>query len=228
MVVYNRILEASEAARETGFSVEKKDLVRKFLLNPLLPVFSLFADFYISTSAEALDLSRSETRLRSASPKKKAKVSNSHEYGEMTSPDDLSSIHTSPEIALEDSSPTTPPPNKRVFSGESYGQQSTETTLQKMNHAEPLTQALQNALIGILLTQVWFGEVQIPWARNRKMYLDYRPYPLTHSSLIVGPFRHPSAVALTETRGLLLTASLPFPTAPSSSSQTKNPIQIVV
>ena len=45
-----------------------------------------------------------------------------------------------------------------------------------MNHAEPLTQALQNALIGILLTQVWFGEVQIPWARNRKMYLDYRPY----------------------------------------------------
>ena len=85
MVVYNRILEASEAARETGFNVEKKDLVRKFLSNPLLPVFSLFADFYISASAEALDLSRSKTRSRSASPKKKAKVSNSHEYADMTS-----------------------------------------------------------------------------------------------------------------------------------------------
>jgi hypothetical protein len=90
--------------------------------------------------------------------------------------DDLLPTPTLSEIVLEGSSPSTPPPNKRTFSGESYGQQSTETTPQKMKHAEPLTQALQNTLIGTLLTQVWFGVVKIPWARNRKMYLNYRPY----------------------------------------------------
>jgi hypothetical protein len=77
MIVYDRILEASEAARGTEFGVEKEDLVRRFLSNPLLPVFNLFADFFVSASAEALDLSRLKTRSQSASPKKKAKVSNS-------------------------------------------------------------------------------------------------------------------------------------------------------
>jgi hypothetical protein len=177
MVVYNRILEASEAARGTEFSVEKEDLVRRFLSNPLLPVFNLFADFFVGASAEALDLSRLKARSQSASPQKKAKVSNSQENADITPLDkDLLPMPTPSEIVLEGSSPSTPPPNKRIFSGESYGQQSTETTPQKMKHAEPLTQALQNTLIGTLLTQVWFGAVKIPWAQNRKMHLDYRPY----------------------------------------------------
>jgi hypothetical protein len=62
-------------------------------------------------------------------------MSNSHEYGDMTSPDDLSSIDITSEIALKDFSPIVSSPNKRVFFGESYGQQSMETIFKKMNHA---------------------------------------------------------------------------------------------
>lgn len=155
MVVYNRILEASEAARGTDFSVEKEDLVRMFLSNPLLPVFNLFAHCFVSASAEALNLSRSKTRSQSASPQKKAKVSTSQENADMTPLDDDSSPMPTPsEIVLDNSSPSTPPPNKRVFSGESYGQKSTETTPQRLKHAEPLTHARQNTLTATLLTQV--------------------------------------------------------------------------
>jgi hypothetical protein len=100
-------------------------------------MFNLFADFFISASVEALDLSQLKTRSQSASPKKKAKVSNSQENADMTPlDDDLLPTPTLSEIVLEGSSPSTPPPNKRTFSGESYGQQSTETTPQKMpNHS---------------------------------------------------------------------------------------------
>jgi hypothetical protein len=175
------MLNASEAARGTDFNEEKRVLARKFFGNILKPVFCLFSDFLRTSSAEAMEIAQSKTRSRS-SAKKKARVSKpTQEHGcDTISVSEITPILQSSEFdfALDNTS-VTPIGNKRVFSNEStesYGLTSTETTPTKIAQAEALTQSLQNALIGLLINEVWFGGPDIPWARGRKMYLDYRPY----------------------------------------------------
>lgn len=173
MVGYYDIIQASEDARGEDFSVLKRHLVRKFRSNPLGPFFCTLSDFLVTHSAEALDMMRSKTRPRSASPKKRARISKQDDVDETSHNIELPSA-----IAIDPStpSPSTPVGNKRVFSGGSYGHSSTETTPSKIIHSEPLTQALQNNLVETLIYHVWLGGVETPWAQNREMYMDYRPY----------------------------------------------------
>jgi len=150
-------------------------LIRKFRFNPLGPFFSLLADFLITQSAEAIDLIRTKAQYTSSSPKKKARVSRDDDI------DDEQILELPPLPAAPSHYPaiadvSTPTPKKRIFSNESYGSSSTETTPLKITHPEPLTQALQNSLIGILIYQVWFGGAKVQWVRRRRMYLDYRPF----------------------------------------------------
>ena len=160
----------------------KRYWLANFEANILKPFFCLLSDFLVTSSAEAMEIARSKTRSRSSSPKKKARVSKPTEEQEC---DSISVSEITPTLQSSqfdftlDNTPATPVGNKRVFSNEStesYGLSSTETTPTKISHAESLTQSLQNALIGSLINEVWFGGPEIPWARGRKMYLDYRPY----------------------------------------------------
>lgn len=174
-VGYENILRASEEARGEDFTVKKR-LVRKLHSNPLWPFFNALADFLVTHSAEAIELNQSKARSGSVSPKKKAKISNERKDD---APILMEAVHRIPESSILDriNSPVpTPTGTKRVLSGESYGHSSTETTPSKIKHPEPLTQALQNSLIGTLIWQLWLGGAEISWAQNREMYLDYRPY----------------------------------------------------
>jgi hypothetical protein len=186
MIGYEHILRASEEARGLDFKVKKK-VVRKLFSNPLCPFFSSLSDFLITHSAEAIDMMRSKSG--SASPKKKAKISN-EQVDNTVLERALNLIPQSPVIDQTPFPQLTPVGNKRVFSGESYGHSSTETTPTKIKHSEPLTQALQNTLIGTLFQYVWLGGAEIAWARNREMYLDYRPYFLSRLEVIVDPSPH--------------------------------------
>jgi hypothetical protein len=174
-VGYGNILRASDEARGEDFTVKKR-LVRKLHSNPLWPFFNSLSDFLVTHSAEAIELVQSKVRSRSASPQKKAKISNQKtDDGHIL----MEAMHRIPPSSIldpSDNSPSTPTGTKRVFSGESYGHSSTETTPSKIKHSEPLTQALQNSLIGTLIWQLWLGGAEISWAQNREMYLDYRPY----------------------------------------------------
>jgi hypothetical protein len=175
MVGYNEILQASEEARGEDFSGLKKNVVRKFRSNPLGPFFCSLSDFLVTQSAEAIDMIRSKARSRSASPKKKAKIAAQVDDDEPYTPKQSPlPMPMTPDFFTPP--PSTPVGNKRVFSGESYGDSSTETTPAKIIHSEPLTQALQNNLIGTLIYHIWLGGAEITWAQNRQMYMDYRPY----------------------------------------------------
>lgn len=50
---------------------------------------------------------------------------------------------------------------------------STETTPKKMCHPETKVQSLQNKFMEALINTIWMGEVVIPWAQGRKMFLSY-------------------------------------------------------
>ena len=73
--VYKDVIDASDAARGTDFSVKKKVLVRKFRSNILKLVYNVLFDFLMTSSAEALKLTRFKSCSRSSSSKKKAKMS---------------------------------------------------------------------------------------------------------------------------------------------------------
>lgn len=151
-------------------------MVRKFRFNLLGPFFSLLADFLVTHSAEAIDIIRNKTHSTSSSPKKRPRVSKSDDVEEPIPVYELPPVPASPPRYPVNTSTSTPTPKKRIFSNESYGSSSTETTPLKIIHPEPLTQSLQNSLIGILIYQVWFGGAKVQWARGRRMYLDYRPF----------------------------------------------------
>lgn len=175
-VGYHKILRASEEARGEDFSGSKKDIYRKFESNPLRHFYSSLSACFTTHSAESVDLVRSKTRTRSGSPSKKAKISR------LTDDDsDSHFVQQSPpsppvDLSYSSPSPATPIGNKRIFSGESYGHSSTETTPTKMVQAEAHIQSLQNTLVETLIGDIWMGEVDISWAQNRRMYMEYRPY----------------------------------------------------
>jgi hypothetical protein len=68
------------------------------------------------------------------------------------------------------------PQNKRIPSDSSttsYGISSTETTPQKLDKPEQEVQSLQNIMVMTLLRAIWRGGIPVPWAMNRKMWIDY-------------------------------------------------------
>ena len=50
---------------------------------------------------------------------------------------------------------------------------STETTPKKMYHPETKVQSLQNKFMESLINIIWMGEVVVPWAQGRKLFLSY-------------------------------------------------------
>ena len=158
---------------------------------------------------------RAKTRSRTPSPKKKPRLSEQNDDEPNLLKDTPPAVPIT--VASSTSLPSTPASNKRVFSGESYGHSSTETTPVKINHAEQLTQALQNTLIASLIYNVWLGGAKVMWAQNRRMYLDYRPYRSKQFNLITVTLPLRSAVVWVETLEKPTIASSPYLTAPSFS-----------
>lgn len=171
---YFGILQSLKDAEDVNlYELDKRELSRRLRHNDLRPFFFSLADFLITQSAETVELRQAKGRSRTPSPTKKAKLTEGNELGEINLSDELPP--EPPAIYISSKVQSTPEPKKRVFSGESYGSTSTETSPARINHLEPHTQALQNDLIKSLINDVW-GGASVSWAQNREMYLDYRPY----------------------------------------------------
>ena len=71
------------------------------------------------------------------------------------------------------------PVNQRTASGSSFGTHSTETTPNKLGHAEPKVQALQNEFVKCILNELWTSQIDLSWVKGRRMsliYSEYRPH----------------------------------------------------
>jgi hypothetical protein len=163
------------------YELDKRELSRRLRHNDLRPFFFSLADFLITPSAETVELRQAKGRSRPPSPTKKAKLNERNKHGEINLSHELP--FQPPAMTYSSMVQSTPQPKKRVFSGESYGSTSTETSPARINHLEPHTQALQNDLIKSLINDVW-GGASVLWAQNREMYLDYRPY-LTEKYILI-------------------------------------------
>ena len=65
------------------------------------------------------------------------------------------------------------PVQQRTISGASFGTHSTETTPNKLIHAEAKVQSLQNDFVKCVLSTLWSSRIQLSWVSGRKMYLVY-------------------------------------------------------
>ena len=69
------------------------------------------------------------------------------------------------------------PVSKRTVSGSSFGTRSTDTTPNKLVHAEPKVQALQNKFVECILNELWTSQIDLSWVKGRRMSLVYSEYP---------------------------------------------------
>ena len=74
--------------------------------------------------------------------------------------------------------------HKRKISDVSFLTSSTETTPSKLSQREALVQSLQNAFVEEIVKILWLGQIDIDWAKDRKMFLTYGPYSPFFSSLL--------------------------------------------
>ena len=68
------------------------------------------------------------------------------------------------------------PDHKRKISQTSFGTRSTETTPNKLVHAEAKVQSLQNTFVNTIIDKLWFGKIIIPWVQGRNMFLTYTEF----------------------------------------------------
>lgn len=145
------------------------------------------ADFYFhlsrlqeSPSQRYKDHRRDKSRVRKnpilSSPTAND-ISQSLDFQIPSSPPPSSQFNLPTSIPNSDSySIPATPQNKRIPSDSSttsYAISSTETTPQKLDKPEQEVQSLQNVMVMTLLRAIWRGAIPIPWAMNRKMWIDY-------------------------------------------------------
>ena len=66
--------------------------------------------------------------------------------------------------------------NKRKISDTSFGTGSTETTPTKLVHPEAKVQSLQNTFVKTMINKLWLGNIDVPWAKGRHMFLTYSEF----------------------------------------------------
>jgi hypothetical protein len=161
MIGFVDIMKAVEDARGKEFLAESELLNRR---NPLCNIFY------------ALSLFHNPGRSRSVSPYKRVKLSHHHnEDVEITVPAILE--ERMPDISQPSfNPPSTLTENKGIESLESYCSSSVVPRPVKIVYEESLTRNLQNKFVDTVLPEIWGHFVPIPWAKNRQLYLEYRPY----------------------------------------------------
>jgi hypothetical protein len=66
--------------------------------------------------------------------------------------------------------------DKRNFSDTSFGTVSAETTPVKLKKPEAYVQSLQNTFVNTIVLELWYGQIDVPWAKGRHMFLTYDKY----------------------------------------------------
>jgi hypothetical protein len=174
---YSRIVKASESISEKDLRKARDDETVKEKLeeNPLVSVLSNLADLLETDSEESQKRERKKFKITPPS------VLSSEPSLEPSPPTSQSTSERSPQL----NQPRFPisyatPDKKRKASDRSFDTESTETTPRKLDHPEARVQSLQDDFVKTLIRYLWRGEVNISWARGRRMFLTYNEYSLSH------------------------------------------------
>jgi hypothetical protein len=137
---------------------------------------------------ELVDMLDTDTKEHQAREQQK---NSQHKSSPQKAPTPVISSNTSTPPVISSITSTPPPhhprfpqsfetpanPNKRNFSDTSFGTKSTETTPTKLTQPEAHVQSLQNTFVNIIMRTIWSaGQINIPWAEGRRMFLTYDKY----------------------------------------------------
>ena len=169
MIGYDRIINASEEVTEEDLRMARMDdtVQDKLDENPL-------QDLMLSL-VSLLETQSKESQERDAE-KGKNKVTTTSVSIEQKP---LSSRPVTPACTrprLPNAIET--PDNKRKISETSFGTRSTESTPNKLVHAEAKVQSLQTKFVDSIINKLWSGKIDIPWVQGRHMFLTYTEFSL--------------------------------------------------
>jgi hypothetical protein len=170
---YFRIIEASESISEEDLRKARDDetVQEKLDANPL--------KFMLLKLTDLLETDSGESQERERKKYKKAPTIPSSETSALPSTSETPSTPQFDQPRLPSSFETPADSNKRKASDpaseSSYGKKSTDTTPHKLDHPEAMVQSLQNHFVAAII-DLWWGKVDISWARGRRMFLTYIEY----------------------------------------------------
>jgi hypothetical protein len=155
---------------------EDLDVMKKVLKMKLADFFLQLSRLQESPSQRATDHRSEKRRIR-----KKPTLSKASSDDELLEDLNIPAFHPVNPSSTPTQSPNASvmpatPSNKRIPSGSStasFAISSTDTTPRKLDKPEQEVQSLQNLLVTSLIKIVWEGAINVPWAMNRKMWLDY-------------------------------------------------------
>lgn len=188
---YFRIIEASKSISEEDLRNARRDqgVQVKLDANPLKLVLLNLVDLLETNSEESYERERKKVKTTTYIPSSELYPA----VSESTSERPVTPQFSQPRLP---SSFETPDTSKRKTSETSFGTKSTETTPHKLDHPEAKVQSLQDKFVTTIITDLWWGQVNIPWAQGRHLFLTYTEYfPYSHFVLMSERTGHPSSIA---------------------------------
>lgn len=170
MVGYDRIIKASEEVTEEDLRTARLDDAVKDKLdeNPLQDLMLSLVSLIETESKESKERDSGKGKNNA----KTASVSIENQKASSSRP--VTPPYTQPRLpnAFET------PDNKRKISETSFGTRSTESTPNKLIHAEAKVQSLQTKFVDTIINRLWSGQIDIPWVQGRHMFLTYTEFSL--------------------------------------------------
>ena len=133
-------------------------------MHPLQDMMLGLVDLLEAESAESQSLERRKGSRSCQIVYETASISDSDDVQSSMAPEHYESPNTKSYDA------------KRPISQTSFESRSTETTPNKLVQVEAKVQALQNSFVKAIINQLWLGQIGIPWATGRKMFLTYAEF----------------------------------------------------
>jgi hypothetical protein len=173
MVGYNKVVDAlNSVTREDLAKYHEPDgsVQGKFMDFPLKDFLLALVSMLQKDSQECQELTKKTSQQTSHvfyTPLQTSETESHSPNERPTTPD--SSLHRFPTSFVT-------PDNKRTASEASLETRSNLTTPKKLMQPEAKVQSLQNLFVGVVLNHIYCGQVPIPWADGRYMFLTYIEY----------------------------------------------------
>jgi hypothetical protein len=169
-VGYNRLTQASEDITEEDLKTLRTDesVEAKHYKNPLASLMLSLVNLLETDSQESQDLA--------AGKGKRVTTIRTISVSDETIAEPLIQPTTPPQTQPHFPTSFKTPDSKRKISETSFGTRSTESTPNRLVHAEAKVQSLQNTFVQTIIKALWFDKIVIPWAQGRVMFLTYAEF----------------------------------------------------
>jgi hypothetical protein len=169
---YFRIIEASKSISEEDLRNARHDETVQEKLDanpsPLISVLSNLVDLLEMESEESQERERKKFKITASVPPSEPDPATSQSTNERPITPQSNQPHLRSSFQTSD--------HKRKVSDTSFETKSTETTPRKLDRPEARVQSLQDEFVKTLIRYLWWGQVNISWARGRHMFLTYTEY----------------------------------------------------